>query len=76
MKRLTRNLLLGYGGFCVVNALIAYQYSSAKGYVPGTNALADLNNKLLPLNVLAPVIENSSLATNVPVIPATLIPTG
>jgi len=68
----TRTLVywgLGYGLFCAINAAIAYKYSSVKGYVPGTNALADFNNRLLPFNIAIPMLE-TRLGADVPGTPA------
>ncbi len=51
---MTRNVLVGYGGFCAVNLAIAYLTSNNRtGRQPGQNKLLDFNDSLLPLNLLA-----------------------
>ncbi len=68
MKRTSRIALYavgGYAGFCVVN----YWFSSARTGllpVPGANAFADFNEKLLPFNLLARMLAPGGAAAAVP----------
>lgn len=58
MNPTTKNVLLGYAAFCLANAGVAYFW--ARGQPPGTNKLADINQALLRLNVLAWVLPQAS----------------
>lgn len=66
MKAATRNLLIGYGVFCGVTTAIHWYYSGARAVLPGANALADLNAKLLPLNILTYLLPSASPAPAAP----------
>lgn len=63
MKHLTRNVLLGYGGFCVLNWVAAY-YTARSGspFLLGSAGLLQLNENLAPLNVLRRVMDPITLA--------------
>lgn len=61
MKPLARNVLIGYGAFCAVNLAVSYMTSSARtGRQLGQNKLLDFNDSLLPFNVLARVLSQST----------------
>lgn len=58
MKDLTRNVLLGYGGFCVLNWAAAY-YSARSGspFLFGSAQLLQLNENLGRVNLIRWLID-------------------
>jgi hypothetical protein len=58
MKRMTRNVLLGYGAFCAVNwAATYFAARSGSPLLLGSAGLLSLNESLRPFNLLARVIN-------------------
>lgn len=68
MNRTTKQLLLGYGIFCAVNAGVAYFWG--RNQTPGTNKLADINNALLRVNLLSYLLPEATSGAAAPGIPA------
>lgn len=58
MKQLTRNVLLGYGGFCVLNWAIAY-YTARSGspLLLGSASLLQLNENLGRANLMRWIVD-------------------
>lgn len=58
MKHVTRNVLLGYGGFCLLNWWAAYFTArSGSPFLLGSAGLLQLNENLAPLNLLRRVVD-------------------
>lgn len=82
MKQLTRNVLLGYGGFCVLNWAIAY-YSARSGspLLLGSASLLQLNENLGRANLMRWIVDPIQFAerqmhSSSVSVPHTAIPSG